>query len=293
MNTVVQNLPAQNNVTRLMFPPALSIVDRPQLRFENDVHPVDAANEAWAKRKQVDALRSVDEINTMVRYFLDKDMVRDAVIFIVGCNTGLRISDILMLRWKDALQEINRIKMQKTQRYVTFYPNEAVTAGVMLYREIAQQSRRCDDDDYMFVSESGHQGYVPCKYRGQEYKTCRPYATVVQPLRKETVCRTMTKAGKASGLAAGERRVSTHTCRKTHAEALDGYVEGFDIGQDMKERVERVAGVMLAQTALGHARPETTRSYYLMKDRELHQECCRRMNFGLEEILNYKNRKGS
>lgn len=252
------------------------------------VHPVDLANIAWEKRKKVDALKSTSEINELVRYFLDRDEIRNALIFIFAVNTGMRIGDVLMMRWKDLLVDTNHIVTQKTRKEMRFYPNQAVQEVTKLYRSVAQQQRPCRDDDYVFISEGRHAGHTVVADR-KLTRDCQRQTMVVQPLRVETVSRMFTKAGKETGLANHERRISTHTCRKTHADAMNGQLEGFKIGDDL---MMRATGIMLAQAALGHAKPETTIEHYLSNDTVLHQECCRRMNFGLEEVQAYKRRKG-
>lgn len=248
-------------------------------------HSVDSANEKHAKEKRVFELCSVDEINQMVRFFLDRDRVRDALIFIVQCNTGLRISDVLWLRWKDIFTDVNRIETQKTKTIVTFYPNQAVIEAANLYK--TTMTRLYCPDDFIFVSEGPHTGHTPIQDRKTKRAPVRQHTVEVQPLRVETVSRMMTKAGKEAGLAINGRRISTHTGRKTHANALDNLVSGYELGEDLEGQAARIR---LAQCALGHAKAETTVSHYLTD--KLHAEACRRMNFGLEPIIEYKNRKG-
>ena len=40
-------------------------------------------------------------IEKMKKYFIKKDEIRNYVMFILGLNTSLRISDLLHLKWKD------------------------------------------------------------------------------------------------------------------------------------------------------------------------------------------------
>lgn len=258
------------------------------LDFNPVQHPVDYAVELYQRRKCVDPLTSVDEINTMVRYFLDRDQVQNALIFMIGCNLGTRIGDTLVLRWKDVLTDVNRMTTQKTDTIIEFYPNEAIKEATRLYRTIASTQRSCEDDDFMFVSEGHRKGHIVMPDRRLQTPLQRQ-TKMVQPLRVETVSRAMTKAGKETGLATADRRISTHTCRKTHAEAIFGNCAGFTVSDDILERAQKV---WMVQMALGHAKPETTYKHYLVADREVHQACCASMNFGLDEIRAYKRRKG-
>ena len=46
-------------------------------------------------------IRSQSDIETIKKYFLDKNQYRNYALFVVGINTALRISDLLSLDWKD------------------------------------------------------------------------------------------------------------------------------------------------------------------------------------------------
>lgn len=250
-------------------------------------HPADQASAEEAKKKEVHELQSVDEINQMIRYFLDRDRVRDALIFIVQCNTGLRISDTLWLRWGELSADYFATKTQKSnfRKHITIYPNQAVREAAELYRMVA--GRPCREDDYVFISEGHRSGHTPILDRKSARAPVRQQTIKVQPLRVETVCRLMTTAGVESKLATPERRISTHTARKTHSNAIQGLVQGFDLDDDL---LKRAARLQLAQFALAHSKSSTTAEHYQSK--RLHQEICSQMNFGLEEIQAYKRRKG-
>lgn len=252
-----------------------------------EFHPVDDAVNKEAKKKEVHELQSVDEINQMVRYFLDQDRVRDALIFIVQCNTGLRISDTLWFRWGELSSDFFPTTTQKSgfKKRITIYTNQAVREAAELYRAVA--GRPCNEDDYVFISEGRRSGHTPILDRKAERASVRQQTVKVQPLRVETVCRLMTTAGIESKLATPERRISTHTARKTHSNAIQGLVHGFDLDDDL---LKRAARLQLAQFALSHSKSSTTAEHYQSK--RLHQEICSQMNFGLEEIRAYKKRKG-
>lgn len=250
-------------------------------------HPADVARGEEAKKKEVHELQSVDEINRMIRYFLDRDRVRDALIFIVQCNTGLRISDTLWLRWGELFSDFFATKTQKSrfEKRIVIYPNQAVREAAELYRQVA--GRPCREEDYVFISEGRNSGHTPILDRKADRAPVRQHTVEVQPLRVETVCRLMTTAGKETKLATPERRISTHTARKTHSNAIQGLVQGFDLDDDLLKRAVRL---QLAQFALAHSKSNTTAEHYQSK--RLHQEICSRMNFGLDEIRAYRKRKG-
>ena len=54
--------------------------------------------------KSVDPIRDVKQINAM-KTFLKGQNIRDYVLFVVGINVALRISDLLTLTWNDVLND--------------------------------------------------------------------------------------------------------------------------------------------------------------------------------------------
>lgn len=44
-------------------------------------------------------IRSQSDIETIKKYFLEKEQYRNYALFVVGINTALRISDLLDLDW--------------------------------------------------------------------------------------------------------------------------------------------------------------------------------------------------
>lgn len=66
-------------------------------------------------------------------------------IFYVECRTGLRISDLLQLRWRDYDGRFIRIRMQKTRREVKVPVNEGAVRVFSRYRTLFTQP-----DDFVF-----------------------------------------------------------------------------------------------------------------------------------------------
>ena len=55
------------------------------------------------KMAKSEPLRTNDDIEVIKKYFLDRNRIRDYVLFTLGINTALRISDLLQLTWGDVL----------------------------------------------------------------------------------------------------------------------------------------------------------------------------------------------
>jgi integrase len=96
------------------------------------------------ERKDIEAIKQ-----------LTKGNPRDYLLFVLGINNGLRISDMLKLKAGmmrdlkagDSLQ----IKEQKTGKHNVLVVNKAVHAALKLYFETYQP----EDDDYLFKSRKG------------------------------------------------------------------------------------------------------------------------------------------
>lgn len=50
-------------------------------------------------------IKSLDDINRISRYLIDNGRYRDNMLFIVGINFGLRISDLLQLRFTQLIND--------------------------------------------------------------------------------------------------------------------------------------------------------------------------------------------
>ena len=109
--------------------------------------------------------------------------IRDYLLFVLGINTGLRISDALLLKVADVRNKshiiITEQKTGKTKRF-------------LINAQLAQEIDKCivgmDDDDYLFVS------------RGS-----------TKPISRVQAYRILNEAADKVGLS----EIGTHTLRKT------------------------------------------------------------------------------
>ena len=152
-----------------------------------------------------DPIKSIDDIYSISNWFISRGRYRDNLLFVVGINFGLRVSDLLTLRFSHLIDEQFRFKTtfpileKKTKntrkvrrnRYITI--NDAVVDAVMLYLDNTPGVRL---SDYMFRGESNR-----C---GNENK----------PMHRNSVERIMKEVGSALGI---EAHMATHTLRKTFA----------------------------------------------------------------------------
>lgn len=182
---------------------ASSLVMKP---VNNQVNILPAQNdyqEEIAIDHTSEPIKSVDTIIRISEYLIANGRYRDNMLFVVGINFGLRISDLLKLRFchlindnmtfKDTFAILeqktkNTRKVQKN-RYITI--NEAVAEAVTLYL----QHNICRLDDYMFKGESNRCGSGNNK-----------------PITRCSADRILKSIATEMGLS---EKISTHSLRKT------------------------------------------------------------------------------
>lgn len=117
-----------------------------------------------------------------VKAVLLKQSPRDHLLFVLGINTGLRVSDMLKLRVGDVQNSHIVIKEQKTGKVNRFLVNQKLRQALDEYlRDLA-------NEEYLFPSRKGGRPIL----RGQAY-------------------RILSTAAEAVGLT----EIGTHTLRKT------------------------------------------------------------------------------
>lgn len=112
-----------------------------------------------------DPIKSIDDINKISKYLIDNKRYRDNMLFIVGINFGLRVSDLRCLRFANIINDnftfkdsfpvfekkTRNTRKKKKNRYITI--NNAVIDAVTLYLEKTQDVCL---SDYMFKSNSNN-----------------------------------------------------------------------------------------------------------------------------------------
>jgi len=133
--------------------------------------------------KKVEPIREKSKIEEM-KLVLKKQNYRDYIMFIVGINTGLRISDILKLKVKDVKNKTHiDIKEGKTDKDKNILINNTLQSALDNY------ITDMEDQEYLFQSRKGENNPIS---RTQAYRVLRKAADKV-----------------------GIEKVGTHTLRKT------------------------------------------------------------------------------
>lgn len=214
-----------------------------------EVH-TDLANEHAAE-----PIKSMDDIIRISQFLIGQKRYRDNMLFIVGINFGLRVSDLISLRFSHLINDdctfrdrfsILEKKTKNTRkvrrnRYITI--NTAVVEAVTLYLENTPGVRL---SDYMFRSESNNG------------------SSINKPIHRASVD-TMLK-GIAKDLGLGNR-MSTHSLRKTFA-----YHQMVMSGNDPRK-------LLLLQKIFGHSTAAQTLDYIGITSEEI-DEAYRMMNLG-------------
>lgn len=208
-----------------------------------------------APEHAAEPIKSMDDIFKISRYLISKKRYRDNMLFIVGINFGLRVSDLRMLRFcnlindnltfKDSFavfeKKTRNTRKRKKNRYITI--NHAVIEAVTLYLE---NTPNVSLSDYMFRSESNRGGNIN------------------NPLSIKSIDRIL------KGLAADldlNVKMSTHTLRKTFC-----YHQMVMSHNDSRK-------LLLLQKMLNHSSPAQTLDYIGITAEEI-DEAYKQLNLG-------------
>ena len=148
--------------------------------------------------KEVQPIRDTKKIDAMKSIMRGESNYRDLLLFTLGINTGLRISDILALKWGSFLNggkllktkdQLNVVEI-KTKKVKTFVINKSVAEALKLYYDSLDS---VSPEDPVFSSRKPADGTLKPITRIAAWQMLNRYADMV-------------------GLDEG---IGTHTLRKT------------------------------------------------------------------------------
>lgn len=189
-----------------------------------------------APEHAAEPIKSMDDIFRITNYLVSQKRYRDNMLFIVGINFGLRVSDLRVLRFSNLINDnftfkdsfavfekkTRNTRKKKKNRYITI--NTAVVEAVTLYLE---NTPGVTLSDYMFRSESNRE-------------------VNNKPLTLKSIDRIL--KGIANDLDLN-MRMSTHTLRKTFC-----YHQMVMSNNDTRK-------LLLLQKMLNHSSPAQTLDY--------------------------------
>ena len=202
-----------------------------------------------------DPIKDMQDIIRISEYLISQNRYRDNMLFIVGINFGLRVSDLLVLRFSDLInpdcsfrdsfaiieKKTSNTRKVKRNRYISI--NTAVVEAVTLFLENTPDVRL---SDYLFRSESN---------RGSNQN---------KPISRRSVDRILKGIGEDLDIQA---HMSTHTLRKTF-----GYHQMVMSGNDTRK-------LLLLQKIFGHSTSAMTLEYIGITIEEI-EDAYRNLNLG-------------
>lgn len=208
-----------------------------------------------APEHSAEPIKSMDDIFTISNYLIENKRYRDNMLFIVGINFGLRVSDLRMLRFSNLINEnltfknsfaifekkTRNTRKRKKNRYITI--NTAVIEAVTLY---LKNTSGISLSDYMFRSISNRGGNKN------------------EPLSIKSIDRIL--KGIANELNINVK-MSTHTLRKTFC-----YHQMLMSHNDNRK-------LLLLQKMLNHSSPAQTLDYIGITAEEIN-EAYQKLNLG-------------
>ena len=112
--------------------------------------------------KEVDCIKDIKKINKMIKSLKIQNL-RNSLLFILGINTGLRISDILTIKFKDVLDNDYNIKesffiieqKSRPKKGRTVFINDMLKYSILEYYEYLINNNLFNFEDYIFKSRKG------------------------------------------------------------------------------------------------------------------------------------------
>lgn len=231
------------------------------------------------ERHDAEPIKSEENIDRMIQWCLDRGKIRDAVILVFGFNLGLRVSDLLTLRYKDIFDEsgeprdhivITEQKTRNTKSMVVprvLYTNKAVQQAAKLMLKTRRASGAYFSwNEYLFVSEANHKAYVEgyCK-----------------ALNKSNAYRMIRSVGRKNGVTS---RISTHTMRKTF---------GYFVTEKLPDRMKKTGSSALVLQKIFHHSSMSTTMRYIGVDDDDERSAYLALNLGLAPVEKYMGGDGA
>ena len=212
--------------------------------------------EEIVKDHAAEPIKSMDDIDRISRFLIANGRYRDNMLFIVGINFGLRVSDLRVLRFSNLINDnftfkdrfavfekkTRNTRKRKKNRYITI--NDAVVEAVTLFLE---NTPGVCLSDYMFTAIHG-------------------IADGTKPLDSNTIDRMLKKIARDLDL---NIKMSTHTLRKTFA-----YHMMVMAHNDSRQ-------LLLLQKILNHSSPAQTLDYIGITAEEI-DAAYKELNLGSE-----------
>jgi integrase len=145
-------------------------------------------------------IRKMKDVKNIINYFLNKGNLRNYLLIVMGINTALRISDLLMVRWADVydfkykrFRKHLTLKEKKTGKRQSIVLNSAILSALNKYF-LHVADKNLMGEEYIFANNR----------RSKDGK--------VKPISRQQAYRIINEAGEGSHTG---YRVTCHSLRKT------------------------------------------------------------------------------
>lgn len=250
MLSLAENRPLETNNEVIQ----LAIVDgklarKPKVRYNKD-GSIDKrkCNKVKGASSEVYPFTSEEEIKAMIDVFNEciekatndnhrQIATRNKMLFLIGINLSLRISDLITLKWNFFLKDdmtfrdcykIQPKKTKKTGKFVTLYFNETVKK---IITEYINQYPITDMDDFIFKSRKGNQA-----------------------ISERSVWNIIVDVARKAGI---DKNVGTHSLRKTF---------GYHIWHNAEDKEKAIVMLMVI---FNHSSIATTKKYIGVMNEEI------------------------
>ena len=215
-------------------------------------------------------IKSMEDIMRISSFFIDNKRWRDNMLFIVGINFGLRVSDLVELRFNNIINDdytfkdtfpvfekkTRNTRKRKKNRYITI--NKAVKEAVLLYLENTKK-----ENDQKVGKKKFEVSLSDYMFRG--------FGSVVRGEDRHITPRQVNNLLKEVSYELGlQMRMSSHSLRKT-----------FCFHQMRMSRNDP-RKLLLLQKMLGHSTSAQTLDYIGLTDEEMF-DAYKNLNLGSED----------
>lgn len=216
-----------------------------------------AITEELAEERTVDPIKDPDDIQRMIDYFRSNQEWRNLMYFIVAISTGLRVSDMLSLRWGSLLDE-GPEGISWRSEIVILEKKTKNTRKRKRNRHIAiNQAIRDVATEYLgYMDARGIEITLDMPLFCSEARNRPMGEGVCKPMHRNSVDKFLKKAARITGVA-DRVRIGNHSTRKTF-----GY-------QMMRQNGNSGRTLLLLQKMFGHSTSAVTLAYIGLTDDEI------------------------
>ena len=262
MNSVAMNQPIETNF--------YYYGKRTQCTNTNEHNEVSYANEAnmndseCEREHDAEPIKDIETIHAITNYFLSQNNLRNYTLFVVGINVGLRISDLLNLRFSNIINPdgsykheivIIEEKTRNTRKHIkrrVFALSDIAINAIESYRQSLDQ-------------------YTPDLYIFRNETTAYKYSKKNKPMTRQGVQYFINKAFDELHITT---RHGTHVLRKTFA---------YHVLTGTTDAVERSRRLEILQDMFNHSSPRITLAYAgISKEEKIN--IYQSLTYGLEEL---------